>query len=167
MDVRDPQAFLSPYVQPGMTVLEPGPGMGFFTLPMAQLTGSSGRVIAVDIQAKMLDNLQHRASKAGLLSRIETRVATADSLGVADLQEKVDFVLAYAMVHEVPSPEKLFQETAVTLKPGGKLLLVEPAGHVSPAKFASEVELARKAGLSEIESPVIRRKLAVLLTKKG
>jgi len=164
---RDPQAFLRPYVRPGMTVLEPGPGMGYFTLPMAKLVGPSGRVIAVDLQAKMLEGLRHRALKAGLLSRIETRLAAPDSLGVADLREKVDFVLAYAMVHEVPLPQKLFRETVATLKPGGQFLLVEPSGHVRPAKFESELEFARNAGLSEIERPAVRRNLAALLTKQG
>src|SRR5215469_17316274 len=164
---RDPQAFLSPYIRPGMTVLEPGPGMGYFTLPMAKLVGPSGRVIAVDLQAKMLESLRNRALKAGLLSRIETRLAAPDSLGVADLREKVDFVLAYAMVHEVSLPEKLFRETVATLKPGGHFLLVEPSGHVRPPKFESELEFARKAGLSEIERPAVRRNLAALLTKQG
>jgi len=48
----DPVKLLSPYVQAGMTVLEPGPGMGFFTLELARLVGPAGRVVAVDIQPK-------------------------------------------------------------------------------------------------------------------
>ena len=43
----DPVKLLSPYVQAGMTVLEPGPGMGFFTLELARLVGPAGRVVAV------------------------------------------------------------------------------------------------------------------------
>lgn len=38
----DPTQILSPYVREGMTVLEPGPGMGFFTIPMARLVGERG-----------------------------------------------------------------------------------------------------------------------------
>src|SRR5215471_14040502 len=62
-----PARVLAPYARQGMTVLEPGPGMGFFTLELARLVGSSGRVIAVDIQPRMLDGLRQRAAKAGVL----------------------------------------------------------------------------------------------------
>ena len=44
--IQDPRSLLAPYVHPGMTVLEPGPGMGFFTLELARLVGPAGRVIA-------------------------------------------------------------------------------------------------------------------------
>jgi len=50
-----------------MTVLEPGPGMGFFTIPPARLVGASGRVVAVDLQRKMIAGLKLRAAKAGAL----------------------------------------------------------------------------------------------------
>ena len=48
---------LSPLVSEGMTVLEPGPGMGFFTLELARLVGPHGRVVSVEMQAKMLEAL--------------------------------------------------------------------------------------------------------------
>jgi len=64
----DPAHILSPYVREGMTVLEPGPGMGFFTIPLAHLVGTSGRVVAVDLQPKMLAALKRRAAKAGVLN---------------------------------------------------------------------------------------------------
>ena len=87
-----------------MTVLEPGPGMGFFTLPMSRMVGSAGRIVAIDIQAKMLESLRRRAMKAGTLERIDTRLAQPGSLGIGDLNDRVDFVLAFFMVHEMPSP---------------------------------------------------------------
>lgn len=46
---QNPTKILEPYVKPGISCLDVGPGMGFFTLPMARLTGESGRVIAVEI----------------------------------------------------------------------------------------------------------------------
>ena len=107
-----PAKILSPYVRQGMTVLEPGPGMGFFTLELARLTGATGRVVAVDIQRKMLDSLKRRAARAGLLDRLDIRLAQPDSLGVADLAGAVDFVLAFAMVHEIPSAGAFFAEAA-------------------------------------------------------
>ena len=43
----DPREILRPHVREGMTVLEPGPGMGFFTLELLRLTSPSGRVVVV------------------------------------------------------------------------------------------------------------------------
>ena len=109
-----------------MTILDVGSAMGFFTLPMAKLTGSSGKVIAVDLQEKMLTGLEKRARKAGLSNGIETRLCLEDSLGIRDLAGRVDFALVFAVAHEVPDISKLFAEIAPTLKPGAALLLAEP-----------------------------------------
>lgn len=46
---QDPQQILRPFVTEGMIALDIGPGMGFFTLPMARLVGRRGKVIAVDL----------------------------------------------------------------------------------------------------------------------
>ena len=163
--MENPEKLLAPYVKEGMTVLEPGPGMGFFTLPMARMAGTTGRVVAVDIQAKMLDGLRSRAAKAGLLPSIETRLAQPNSLGLADLKGGGDFVLAFAMVHEMPSIEVFFHEVAETLKPGGLLLLAEPEGHVKPEGFERELTAAHAAGLELARRPAIRRSLAAVLRK--
>jgi 2-polyprenyl-3-methyl-5-hydroxy-6-metoxy-1,4-benzoquinol methylase len=160
-----PDKILSPHVKNGMTVIEPGPGMGFFTLPMARMVGGSGRVVAIDIQPKMIEHLRRRADKAGLLGRIETRLTQPDSLGIADLAGSVDFVLAMAMVHETPSPKSFFSDCAAALKPGGRLLLAEPAGHVKSDRFDLELAYARAAGLELLEEPPIRRSLTALFVK--
>ena len=76
-----------------MTVLEPGPGMGFFTIELARRAGTCGRVIAVDIQPKMLSGLGRRAAKAGLGDRIEARLAASASMAIGDLRDKVDLGL--------------------------------------------------------------------------
>jgi len=160
-----PAAILTPYVHEGMTVLEPGPGMGFFTLELARRVGASGRVVAVDIQPKMLDRLKRRAAHAGLLARLDIRLARPDSLGLAGAAGAVDFVLAFAMVHEMPSAASFFREAAEAMKPGARLLLAEPAGHVKPAMFEAELASAAAAGLQVSDRPVIRRSLAAVLTK--
>lgn len=164
--MQNPEKLLVPYIREGMTILEPGPGMGFLTLPLAAMTGPSGRIVAVDIQARMLDSLRRRAQKAGLLPRIETRLAQPDSMGIGDLKGAVDFVLAFFVVHEMPSEERFFSEAAAALKPGGLILLVEPAGHVKPEKFESELEAARAAGLEVTQRPAMRNKFAVVLRKQ-
>lgn len=163
--MQNPDELIAPYVSPGMTVLEPGPGMGFFTLPLARRVGS-GRVFAVDIQPKMLKALERRAEKAGLEQRIQTRQARPESLGIDDLKGSVDFVLAAAVVHEMPSAETFFCEAAAAMRSGGRLLLAEPAGHVSEAKFSEELEFARHAGLGVQDRPTVKRCLAALLVKE-
>jgi ubiquinone/menaquinone biosynthesis C-methylase UbiE len=148
-----------------MTVLELGPGMGFFTLELARQVGITGRVIAVDIEPRMLRGLQRRAAKGRLLNRIELRQAQPDSLNVVDLAGTVDFILAFAVVHELPSPGGFFTEAIQALKQGGRLLLAEPAGHVASTKFEEELQIAVSAGLSLLERPAIRRSQGALFTK--
>jgi len=162
---QNPHDILAPYVREGMRVLEPGPGMGFFTLELARFVGPSGRVIAVDVQSKMIDRLKRRAAKAGLLERVDTRVAPADSMGIADLHSSADFTLAFAVVHEFPDAGRFFAEVAAACKPGATVLLAEPSGHVRAAAFDSELQAAAAAGLSLVDRPSIRRSHAALLRK--
>lgn len=164
--MQNPEKLLAPFVSAGMTVLEPGPGMGFFTLPLARLAGPTGRVIAVDIQLRMLESLRRRVARKRLLERIETRLAKTDRMGIDDLRGKVDFVLAFAVVHEMQSAEEFFREAASALKPGGLLFLAEPAGHVKPEQFQHELKSAHVAGLEAISQPTVRRSIAAIL-KKG
>ena len=165
--LQDPKQILAPYVRAGMTVLEPGPGMGFFTLDIARLVGPSGRVVAVDVQSRMLDALLRRAEKAGLAERVATRLAQPGGMGVGDLAGQADFALAFAVVHELPDARTFFAEAAASLRPGGALLLAEPTGHVSAAAFEDELRSAAAAGLALQERPTIRRSHAALLTKAG
>lgn len=164
---QDPARILASYVREGMTVLEPGPGMGFFTLDLARMVGASGRVVAVDIQPKMISRLQRRLAKAGLLERVDARLARPDSMAVDDLAGMVDFVLAFAMVHELAAPDRFFAEAARALKPGGGLLLAEPMGHVRAPQFEEQLALAARSGLKPIDRPSIRRSHAAFLKKNG
>jgi len=162
---QDPLKILSPYVREGMVVLEPGPGMGFFTLTLARLVGATGRVIAVDVQPKMIESLKRRAAKADLLDRIDARVTTAESMGVEDLEGKVDFTLAFAVVHELPDAGRFFAEVARASKQNARVLLAEPRGHVKQQDFAAQLETAAAAGLTIAERPAIHRSLTAVLFK--
>ncbi len=162
----DPHTLLRRYVREGMTVLEPGPGMGFFTVPLAELVGPSGRVIAVDVQPKMISGLKRRLSKKGLLDRVDTRVAPPESLSIPDLSDKADFILAFAMVHEMPNSANFFREAAQAAKVGAKLLLVEPAGHVKADEFAAELAEAASSGFEVVGRPTVKRSHAALLEKR-
>jgi SAM-dependent methyltransferase len=123
--------------------------MGFFTLPLARLVGPGGRVVAVDLQPKMLDALGRRAARAGLLDRIDLRLAKGASLGVEDLHGTVDLAAAVHMVHEVPEQEGFLQQLWQALRPGGLFLLVEPKRHVSREEFDRTLAAAKSQGFVE------------------
>jgi len=163
---QDPVKILSPYIHEGITVLEPGPGMGFFTLTLARLVGPGGRVITVDVQPKMVDRLKRRAAKAGLLDRIDARVTTAETMGIADIEGKVDFTLAFAVVHELPDAKHFFAEVGRASKRNAQVLLAEPRGHVKEPDFAAELAAATAAGFAVIERPTIHRSVTAVLVKK-
>ena len=107
-----PEEILGPYVRSGMTVMDVGCGMGLFAIAMARLVGPDGRVIAVDLQQKMLDVLRKRAAKAGVGDRIDTHRCQANALEVA---EPVDFALAFYSAHEVPDlPQAVGRDTRMS-----------------------------------------------------
>ena len=159
--VHDPEKILSPYVKKGMTVLDTGCGMGFFSIAMARLVGPEGKVIAVDMQPQMLEVLGRRAEKAGVSGRIVTVCCAQNELGV---NEKADFALAFYMMHEVPDKERFFRQVASCLKSQAGLLLVEPRFHVSRSAFEQTVQAAQKAALVKAGNPRVRFSFAQLFT---
>ena len=163
---QNPRTILSPFVTGGMVVLEPGPGMGYFTLELARRVGPSGHVVAVDVQARMLSALERRARRAGLLERIETRLASEGGMGLGDLAGRVDFVLAFAMVHEVPDAARFLAEVSAAMKAGARLLLAEPRGHVSETGFSATIALAEGAGLGLVSRLDISASRSALLRRR-
>jgi len=151
--VENPERMFGPFVREGMTVLEPGCAMGFFTLPLARMVGPTGHVIALEIQEKMLSVLARRARRAGLGDRIELRQISADKYGLDDLSSQVDLAAAIHMVHEVLDKAGFFLEMAKVLRQGGRLIVVEPRGHVSQDAFEQTMALAETAGFSRETHP--------------
>jgi len=164
--LQDPRKIVGPHVRAGMTALDIGCAMGFFSLPLARLVGPGGKVICVDLQEKMIRPLERRARKAGLAERIRTRVCSRESLGLGDLTEEVDFALAFAVVHEAPDAARLFAEVHCTLKARAKVLVAEPKGHVTAEGFDASLSIAEQSGFEIAERPAIRRSFAAVLSKK-
>jgi ubiquinone/menaquinone biosynthesis C-methylase UbiE len=160
--IHDPYKILSSYIKEGDTILDVGPGMGYFTIPMAITIGSEGRVIAADIQEKMLLALKKRAEHAGVDKHVITHLCSPDSLGI---KEQVNFVLAFWMVHEVPDRKQFLNELFSALKDNGNFLLVEPAIHVTKTNFDETVNLTVQAGFTIYARPKIFLSSAVLFTK--
>ncbi len=161
-----PEKILAEYVDAGYKVLDIGSGMGFFSIPMARTVGRSGRVYCLDIQEKMIRELEKRAENAGVAGSIETRICEPRSLNIDDLEGKLDFALAFAVVHEVPDRGALFSQVHTALKRGRKLLVAEPNGHVSKKQFEAMIHEATAYGFEVMERPLIPRSRSCALTKK-
>ncbi|MFW6297861.1 MAG: class I SAM-dependent methyltransferase [Desulfosalsimonas sp.] len=164
---QNPAAMLAPYALPGMRILDIGCAMGFFSLPLARMVGAEGRVICLDIQQKMLDACMRRAGRKNLDDRMEARLCRPGSLDVADLYGRIDFALAFAVVHEADNPFGLFSEISDVLKPGGRVLVAEPKGHVSRASFENYIATAESNRLDFSEEPKISLCRAAVFEKRS
>lgn len=163
--VHNPARMIRPYLSAGMTVMDVGCGMGFFTVPMAKLVGAQGRVIAVDIQRNMLAGMLRHANREAVAARIEPHLCGADSLRVGRWTSAVDFILIFMMLHEVPDQERMILELYGALKPGGRLLFAEPIVHVSKKMYDSELVKMKAAGLRGLTAPKIPLCRAALLER--
>lgn len=147
---QNPQKILSPYLKEGMTALDIGCGPGFFTLDMAVLVGAAGKVFAADLQDEMLDKVRRKIAGTELEQRITLHKCAETRIG---LPEKVDFALAFYMVHEVPDKKAFLAEIHGLLKPGGALLIIEPPFHVSEKDFDAMLDVARGIGYTVHDGP--------------
>ena len=154
---------LSPYVKTGMTVVDIGCGMGYFTIGLARLTGPEGKVIAVDLQQQMLDAVGRRSRRARVADRIVLHRCSKEKLGVKD---SADFVLVFWMAHEIQDKSRFFREILALLKTRGKLLLVEPKAHVTPKSFERTVAVCRETGFHVLEEPPVALSRAFLLERE-
>lgn len=159
--LQNPKQLLRPYIMEGTDVLDLGCGPGFFSIEIAKLLNNSGKVIAADLQEGMLDKVRQKIQGTALERKITLHQCQEQSIG---LTVKVDFILAFYMVHEVPDRQKLLEELKTLLKPGGKILIVEPKFHVSKKSFESLLIEIEKAGLKVTSNPKITFSRAVLLT---
>jgi len=150
--VHKPEKIFAGLVKEGMTVIDIGAGMGFFSIAMARMVGDSGKVISIDIQPKMIEVLTKRAHKRGVDHRIQTVLCKSDDICV---REKADFILAFWMVHEVPDKKHLFDQIVSCMKPSSRFLIVEPKMHVSASDFEKTLKIAGESGLSLLDRPKI------------
>jgi ubiquinone/menaquinone biosynthesis C-methylase UbiE len=106
----------------GQTVCDFGCGNGYHTLQLAKRVGPHGVVYAVDIQPEMLELMSERAESRGL-TNIKAVLPTADDPGMPPAT--FDLVLMVDVYHELSDPEAILTTVRASLKPEGRLVLVE------------------------------------------
>ena len=109
-------------IREGATVADVGAGVGYFTWRLAQRVGPKGKVIAVDVQQKMLDLMAEELKRRNI-SNVEMVLG-----GLRDphLPESVvDLALLVDVYHELSEPELIMGHIRRSLKPDGRLVLVE------------------------------------------
>jgi len=109
-------------IRPGERVLELGPGPGAFTVEAARRAGTEGRLIAVDIQPRMIAQVEKRIQQAGL-TNVETHVADAYHLPLED--GSVDRAFLVTVLPEIPNQARALAELRRVLRPGGLLSITE------------------------------------------
>jgi tRNA A58 N-methylase Trm61 len=158
---QNPYQLLSPYVDDGSTVMDIGPGMGYFTIPLCKLVGKKGRVIAIDIQERMLVELRNRASRVGITDNLITHLSKPTEFGI---NEKADFILAFWMIHEVPDQTQFFTNVKMLMNSEARFLIAEPLIHVTSKMFNLTLEKATGVGLKLKETPKISFSRTALFT---
>ncbi len=136
-------------VQPGMTVLEVGPGPGFFVIPAANRIGPTGRVIAVDVQQEMVDKLAEAVDRAGV-SNVEMHVGDAVDLPVPDAS--VDVALMVTVLGEIPDQDRALAELRRVLKTGGALCISELLGDPHHQSRSAVTLKCEQAGFEVVDS---------------
>lgn len=135
-------------LRPGMVVADVGAGVGYFALRMAKRVEPGGKVYANDIQPEMLRRLRKKAAEENI-TNIQTVLG-----GESDPKlpaGKLDLILLVDVYHEFSQPQRMLQKIRESLKPDGRLVLLEfrkedpsipirPEHKMSIAEVKTEVE---------------------------
>lgn len=106
----------------GGTVVDLGAGVGYFTWRLAKAVGDTGKVIAVDIQPGMIDRLRETLEERGV-TNVEPVLGSEENPNLPE--NAVDLVLVVDVYHELQQPEKTMEYVRRSLKPDGRLVVIE------------------------------------------
>jgi ubiquinone/menaquinone biosynthesis C-methylase UbiE len=106
-------------LKPGMVVADIGAGVGYMSLRMARRVS---KVYANDLQPDMLDRLRQNAAKAGIANIVTVVGDVADPKLPPNT---MDLVLLVDVYHEFSEPQVMLRKIRETLKPDGRLVLLE------------------------------------------
>ena len=112
-------------VRTGKSVADIGAGSGWFTVRAAARVGASGAVYAEDINPDAVAYIQKRAEKEKL-ANVHTVLGTVDDTRL--LAASVDAVLILKTYHEFAHPVPLMEGVRKSLKPGGRVGIIDRNG---------------------------------------
>ena len=158
---RVPDLFAAAGVRPGARIVDLGAGDGFLTVRLSPAIGSGGRIYAIDVDAKVADQLRNRVAQARLMN-VDVVIATA---GDPHLPPTVDGVIILNAYHEMSQWPMVLNHIFQALTPGGRLVICEPAPRTSDQPRATQVadhtidpnlvaDEVRGAGFQMIDSQV-------------
>ena len=160
--LHNPEKILKPYIKKGMTVLDFGCGPGYFTIEIAKLLEGSGKVIAADLQNEMLDIIRRKISGTDLGNMIVLHKCEKDRMGI---NERIDFILMFWMVHEVPNSIQLIENLFNLLNKDGMILIAEPKIHVTKTRFNKMLGKIKELKIKTEEGPKIFFSRTIILRK--
>ena len=159
---QNPHKILASYIKEGMKVLDIGCGPGFFSMELAKMVGKDGKVFSVDLQEGMLEKIRNKIHGTELEDRIKIIKSEGDQINIP---VKVDFILAFYMVHEVPNKSRFFEVLKNSLNEKGQLLVVEPKlFHVTKKDFGLTMQIAEEAGFKVNQGPKLLLSFSAILT---
>jgi predicted methyltransferase len=109
-------------LQPGMVVADVGAGSGYYTVRLARAVGPTGRVYATDVQRGMLDLIERRVKEERLTNVVTVLGSDTDPSLPA---QALDVALMVDVYHELQAPQTFMRRLRETLKPSGRLVLLE------------------------------------------
>jgi predicted methyltransferase len=154
------EIFAAMAIKPGSTVADIGAGGGYFTTRLSKAVGEGGRVYAVDVDGAVLKRLRIRIEE-GRISNVETVEGATDDVRLA--AASIDAALIVNAYHEMKEHQAMLASIKRALKPGGRLVIVEP---VSASRRSAARELqtsnheigidwvkqdAREAGFTQVQ----------------
>ena len=113
-------------IEPGRSVADIGAGSGWFTVRAAQRVGPAGTVWAEDINPKAIEAIEERVKKERL-GNVRSVLGTPDDVKLPP--RSVDAVLMLKVYHEIAHPVPVMEELRATLKPGGKVGIIDRNGN--------------------------------------
>ena len=158
-------------LKPGMVVADIGAGVGYMSLRMAKRVGPSGKVYANDLQPEMLAKLRENAAKAKINNVVTVLGDVSDPKLPANT---MDLVLLVDVYHEFSQPQQMLRKIRETLKPDGRLVLLEYRAEDPNVPIIAEHKMTVAQVKAEIEAegfvlqPVIEtlpRQHILILTK--